>query len=326
MNKRPTVTIRPFHGQDEAALLKLWNQTLTHDPIHESVFRTRVLLDLNFNPQGLLIAETGGEMVGFVLSIARQVPLFLQGLEEDRAWITAFGVHPDYRRQKIGSRLFQSAMGRLAPRQVWISPYTPNYFIPGVDVEAYPEAIAFLQSTGWETTSKPISMRVELTGFQIPPELVEQEARLAQEYQITIQPVGTADLPELMPFIAAHFGWDWVRFAQEYLNELFGPGSDEICFLVARQGQRIVGYCQQRRERFGPFGVDPKMRGLGIGRLLLFHCLADMLTRGFHCAWFLWTGADAARLYTLAGFQPVRQFAVMRHQNTAVPHAGGSHD
>ena len=122
-----------------------------------------------------------------------------------------------------------------------------------------------------------------------------------------------ADLPELMPFIADTFGWDWYRFAQEYLLELYGPGSEEICFLVARQGERIVGYCQQRRERFGPFGVSPEMRNKGIGRVLLFQCLATMLTKGFHCAWFLWTGQDAARLYTLAGFEPVRQFEVMMH-------------
>jgi hypothetical protein len=40
--------------------------------------------------------------------------------------------------------------------------------------------------------------------------------------------------------------------------------------------------------------------------------LGTMLTKGFHCAWFLWTGQDAARLYALAGFRQVRQFAVMK--------------
>lgn len=326
MNNGSDVRIRPYEGQDESALLRLWNRTLTHDPINEAVFRTRVLLDLNFNSQGLLVAEIDGRLVGFILSIARQVPLHLQGLEKDRAWITAFGVDPEYRRRKIASQLFQAALARLSPRQVLISPYTPNYFIPGVDVQAYPEAVAFLQAAGWETISRPISMCADLTGFQIPAGLVEHEERLKEKHQITIQPVRASDLPDLMPFIAAHFGWDWVRFAQEYLLELFGSGSDEICFLVARQGQRIVGYCQQRRERFGPFGVDPALRGLGIGRLLLFRCLMDMLAKGFHCAWFLWTGADAARLYSLAGFQPVRQFAVMRYMNAIVPPTEVRHD
>lgn len=306
------VTIRPFRGQDEPALLQLWNRTMAFDPIDEASFRTRVLLDLNFSPQGLVVAEQDARLVGFVLSIARQVPLFLQGLEPERAWITAFGVLPEARRQGIASRLFHAAHARLEGREVWISPYTPNYFIPGVDTNAYPEALAFLQACGWQTVSQPISMRAELTGFQIPEDILALEQRLAQEQQVTVCPVSPADLPDLLPFIAEHFGWDWVRGAQEALLELFGPGSDEICFLVARQGEKITGYCHQRRERFGPFGVAPEMRRLGLGRLLLFRCLAQMRAKGFHCAWFLWTGPDAARLYSLAGFHPVRQFAVMR--------------
>ena len=313
------LVIRPYRGDDEATLIKLWNATMTHDRINESVLRTRVLLDANFSPDGLLVAEsrTSGnadrELCGFVLSLIRQVPLFSQGLEPDLGWITAFGVHPRYRKQGIGRQLFDVALARLADmgcKRILISPYTPNYFIPGVDMDAYPEAIAFLHATGWQTISTPISMHAELTGLQISHETLELEYRLVKD-GIMVRPVQSADLPELMPFIAKHFGWDWFRFAQEYLLELFGPGSDEICFLVATQGERIVGYCQQRRERFGPFGVIAEMRNRGIGRLLLFRCLYAILTQGFHCAWFLWTGQDAARLYSLAGFKQVRQFAVM---------------
>jgi len=309
--------IRPYRGSDEPALLELWNGTMAHDPINEAVFRTKVLLDPNFHPQGLLVAEEAGTLVGFVLSLARQVPLFLQGLEPEQGWITAFGVRPGHRRQGIARALFDAALARLAGqgrRRVSIAPYTPNYFIPGVDIVAYPEAMAFLQATGWQTLSTPISMRAELTGLQVPPQIVELEQRLADQDGIVVRPVTSADLPALMPFLVEHFGWDWYRFAQEYLLELFGPGSDEICFLVAVQGDRIVGYCQERRERFGPFGVMPSMRNKGIGRVLLFRCLSAMLAKGFHCAWFLWTGEDAARLYSLAGFHRVRQFAVMQRQ------------
>lgn len=310
------VTIRPYQGQDEASLLELWNRCLTVDPIHEAVFRNRVLLDLNFRPEGLLVAEKENALAGFVLSITRQVPLFLQGLEPERAWITAFGVHPAYRRQGIGTQLFQEALARLKGRTVLISPYTPNYFTPGVDISAYPEAVAFLKSRGWETISTPISMSADLTGFQAPESIEALEKRLKQEQNIHISPVTSADIPELLNFICEHFGWDWVRHAQECLLTLFGPGSDEITFLVARQGQRIVGYCQQYRERFGPFGVDPSLRSHGIGRVLLFRCLASQRARGFHCAWFLWTGQNASRVYSLAGFRQVRQFAVMQFKNT----------
>lgn len=311
-----SVTIRPYRGADEAALLRLWNASMTHDPINAAVLRTRVLLDPNFTPASLLVAEDAGQLVGFVLGLMRQVPLFLQGLEPARGWITAFGVHPERRRQGIGRTLFAEATARFAAagrKQVEIAPYTPNYFIPGVDSDVYTTALHFLERLGWQTVSTPISMRAELTGFQLPAEIIAIEQALAAQ-NIAIRPVTAADLPALMPFIADKFGWDWYRFAQEYLLTLFGPGADDICFLVAVEGERIVGYCQQRRERFGPFGVDPALRSQGIGRVLLFRCLAEMRAKGFHCAWFLWTGRDAARLYERAGFQTVRRFAVMRYQ------------
>ncbi len=307
------VTVRSYQGTDEDALIELWNATMTRDRISTSGFRTRVLLDANFDPHGLVVAEAEGRLRGFVLSLTRQVPLFLQGLEPDQGWITAFGVHPDRRRQGIGRQLFDAALGRLARlrrSRVLLSPYTPNYFIPGVDTDNYPEAVAFLRATGWTTLSTPISMHIDMTGFAVPNEIIELEKRL-RDLGITVQPVAASDLPKLMPFIAQEFGWDWFRHAQEYLLELFGKGMNDICVLVATRGDRIVGYCQQKGERFGPFGVAPEWRRKGIGRLLLFHCLAEMATRGFHCAWFLWTGKDAARLYSLAGFNQARQFVVM---------------
>ncbi|HEX9018753.1 MAG TPA: GNAT family N-acetyltransferase [Anaerolineaceae bacterium] len=307
-------TIRAYHGCEEAALLELWNAAMTHDRITPVIFRTKVLLDLNFNPDGLLVAESAGRLVGFLLSLSRQVPQFLDGLQPDQAWITAFGVHPAFRGHGIGTALFDHTLTRLArmgKKEVAISPYTPNYFVPGIDIAAYPETIVFLEKHGWQITSEPISMRVETTGFQVPEDIKAREAALAAD-GYAVRPVTPADLPELMTFIQRCFSWDWVRHAQDYLLELFGAGSDQVCFLIATHNGRIVGYCQQRRERFGPFGVDPSLRSRGLGRVLLTHCLAEMLAKGFHAAWFLWTGRDAARLYSLAGFKEVRQFAVMK--------------
>jgi GNAT superfamily N-acetyltransferase len=67
-------------------------------------------------------------------------------------------------------------------------------------------------------------------------------------------------------------------------------------------------------ERFGPFGVDPNLRRIGLGKVLLYRCLDQMRSRGLHNAWFLWTGLDepAGHLYARVGFHVSRQFAVLR--------------
>lgn len=308
--------IRPYQGEDEAGVLAVWNAAMTHDRISAPIFRTRVLLDPNFQPLHLPVALVDGQVVGFVLGLTRQVPLFLQGLEPDNAWITAFGVHPGFRRQGIGAALFDYLLGHFADegrKRVDVSPYVPNYFVPGVDVEAYGETIAWLEGhVGFRTLYQALSMGVDLTGFQVPQTILDLARHLAEREGVTIQPVTAADLPDLLPFIVQHFGWDWYRHAQEYLLEYFGGAPQQICFLVARQYGEVVGYCQQRGERFGPFGVNPQRRNLGIGRVLLFRCLAEMSARHSYYAYFLWTGESAARLYALAGFQRRRAFAILR--------------
>lgn len=308
--------IRPYQGRDEADLLAVWRAAMTHDRLSDDLFRTKVLLDPNFQPENLPVAIEDGRVIGFVLGLTRQTPLFLQGLEPDKAWVTAFGVHPDYQRRGIGRALFGYLFERFQAqgrKTIDLSPYVPNYFVPGVDVAAYPGTITFLENAlGFKTLYQAISMGADLTGFQVPPEIAGLQARLEREQGVTVLPVTSADLPELMPFIVRHFGWDWYRHAQDYLLEIFGDTPHQTCFLVARQHGEIIGYCQQRRERFGPFGVNPDRRNLGVGRVLLFRCLEAMSARHVFYAYFLWTGEDAARLYSLAGFQRRRVFAVLR--------------
>jgi ribosomal protein S18 acetylase RimI-like enzyme len=308
--------IRPYRGADEAQLLDVWNASMTHDQLSPGLFYTRVLLDSNFHPDNLPVAVVDGRVVGFVLALTRRVPLFLQGLEPERSWITAFGIHPDYQRQGIGRALFAhviDAMKAQGRKTLEISPYVPNYFVPGVDLNAYPSTIAFLENAlGFETLYKAISMGADLTGFQVPPDLRALMRSREVEDGITIRPVTSADLPDLMPFIVEYFGWDWFRHTQDYLLEYFGDSPSKLCILVARQHGEVVGYCQQRHERFGPFGVRPDMRNKSIGRLLLFRCLEMMSAQHVYYAYFLWTGKDAARLYSLAGFKRRREFAVLR--------------
>ena len=307
-------TIRAYRPEDEAGVLGVWNAALAADPINATTWRAKVLLDPNFDRDGCLMAEVDGEVRGFLLSLVRRVPFFGQGYEPEQAWITAFGVAPGWVGRGIGGALLGAALDRLqvlGRASVALSPYVPNYFTPGADVQVYARGIEFLTKRGFETIERPISMRVELTGFRVPEAIAERAAALRDE-GIEIRPAIPADIVPVLDFAQRHFTWDWHREASGVFADLFAGDPRQVGMLVAVQDGRVLGYAEHRGERFGPFGVDPSLRSRGIGRLLLAATLTEMLKKNLHAAWFLWTGDDAARLYAQCGFHQVRRFAVLR--------------
>jgi ribosomal protein S18 acetylase RimI-like enzyme len=308
------IRIRGYAAADEAGLIGTWNAAIDSDPISAAVFRRKVLLDPNFDPAGCVVAEVDGAVRGLVLSVGRRVPFFNQGLQAEEAWITAFGVHPQWREQKIGTQMLEAVLQRLRNQgrtTVTVSSYVPNYFIPGVDVAAYAPAVSFLEGHGFVEGSRPLSMRAELTGFRIPEPVAQTAARLWSE-GVDVRPAEPADILPVLDFVRQHFSWDWYREAADVLSELFAGDPRQVNLLVATHSGQVVGYAQHRAERFGPFGVNPALRSRGIGRVLLARTLVEMLKHGYHAAWFLWTSDNAARLYAQCGFHEVRRFAVMK--------------
>jgi len=313
--------IRGYQPEDEASLLAVWNTALFADPISATTWRAKVLLDPNFDREGCLVAEVDGDVRGFLLSLVRRVPFFGQGYESEQAWITAFGVAPGWEGRGLGTALLGAALDRLKDlgrTSVAISPYVPNYFTPGADAVAYQGGVEFLTKRGFEVIERPISMRAELTGFRIPDEIQERSAALHGE-GIEIRPATPADIVPVLDFIPRHFTWDWHREASGVFNDLFAGDPRFVGMMVAMQDGEVLGYAEHRGERFGPFGVHTGLRSRGIGRVLLAQTLHEMLMKNFHAAWFLWTGDDAARLYSQVGFHAVRRFAVLKYQ---YPEAG----
>jgi len=312
----PAITIRPYGGPDEAAVLRIWNSAMFADPITPTTWRAKVLLDPNFDPEGCLVAEVDGEIRGFILSLVRRVPFYAMGFQQDLSWITAFGVEPAFQRQGIGAALLTTAEARLRQlhrTSIAISPYVPNYFTPGPDVNAYAHGVDFLTKRGFEVLDRPLSMRNELTSFRIPEDMRDRTAILARE-GIEVRPATPADIVPVLAFLEEHFDWDWHREASDIFNTLFNGDGRYVGMLVITQGDEILAYAQHRGERFGPFGVRPDLRSQGIGRVLLTATLSQMRASGFHVAWFLWTGDTAARLYARYGFHEVRRFAVLRKE------------
>ena len=310
------VIIRGLGPRDIQSLLNLWNQSVPVDGVNLDLLERKVLLDANFDPEGMILAEKDGKLVGFMLCIVRLVPMEAIGMQEDLGWITMFGVHPDYRRQGIGSKLWEKAESFFRERKrkmISIATYSPNYFIPGLDIHEYADGILFLESKGFVQGSKPLSMDNPIVKYKIPQELVDKEKKIAAE-GIVIRPYTRDKLMDYLNFQKKHMPGDWLRGARENLALLTLGKFKEEQILLAMKGDEIVGYAQYEEDHFGPFGVADEYQGKGIGQVLLGKTIESMHQRGHHVAWFLWTDDKAAHVYAKVGFRESRRFAVMKKE------------
>ncbi|SDC91774.1 Acetyltransferase (GNAT) family protein [Paenibacillus sp. UNCCL117] len=310
------IIYRYYEPGDEGEIVSLWNRCLNRDPVTETRFRRLVLLDPNFQEQGLRVAEAEGRLVGCFYAVRRRLPMSGTELETDRGWCPFFFVDPAYRRQGVGSRLLAEAAGFLRQekrKRLIFSGYAPNYIVPGIDREAYPEAAAFLAKTGFERLHASVAMDYSMVQLEIPDDVRRLKEQRQQE-GYTFRTAQDSDIVELIRFAAESFNPDWGRAIREGLMQQLQLSQ----ILVARQCGRLIGFClhgsyEGIRERFGPFGVDESQRGKGIGKILLYDCLWLMRSQGLHHAWFLWTGEQSAagQLYLKAGFRITRRFETL---------------
>ncbi len=112
------IALRTFDNDDLPALVQFWNRAFAarrnSQPLTERDFRQRVLDRAVFDPAGLFLAwrktsGKGNELVGLAHAFK---PPPQQGLYKrwgEQHHVGLLYVHPDYRRQGVGSRLLQAA-------------------------------------------------------------------------------------------------------------------------------------------------------------------------------------------------------------------------
>lgn len=311
------VEYRHYQSGDEIQIVDLWNQTLWKDPITSKRFRNLVLLDANFDPDGLRLAFENDKLIGCVYAVRRLLPMFGTDLEPDNGWIPFFFVDKSYHRSGVGARLMEEAIQFLKEnnrKHVFFSSYAPNYIMPGIDEDAYPEAYQFLQAQGFTKLYSPIAMDRNLVDYKLTDDIKEL-VKQREDEGYTFTKAEDKDLYDVIQFANLKFNPDWGRAIRE--GVLQGLPMERI--LVARQGDKVVGFCiyggyEQVPDRFGPFGVDPEQQGKGLGKILLHLCLQNMKAESLHGAWFLWTGekTSAGYLYKKTGFEITRTFHVMK--------------
>jgi mycothiol synthase len=313
--------IQPYRSEDMHQILAVLAQAMPYDPISTARFTWQVLLDPNFRPQGALVARGGvlqGQVVGFCLAVARQVPLENALPDGDRGYVTLIGVLPGLQRRGIGSQLLAGAEAYLRSKGrslVMVSPYAPGYFIPGVDVAAYAGGLQFFLRHGYQEVYRPIAMEAPLWEWK-QPDWVAEKGQQLQHAGVQCQVYEPQWTLPLLEFVREEFPGDWVRVVRETMGQIVGGEPAERLILAHEKG-RVLGFVHHLNERFGPIGVAASERGRGLGQVLMFRALAAMREEGFRTAWFLWSDdATARRLYHSAGFQERRRFAVLRKELT----------
>lgn len=312
-------TYRYYQSGDEVQIVSLWNECLAKDPTTSKRFRNLVLLDANFDPEGMRLAFEEDRLVGCVYAVRRLLPMFGTDLEPDNGWVPFFFVDRNHRKSGVGAQLIKEATDFLKEndrKNVFFASYAPNYIMPGIDEEAYPEAFQFLTEQDFKTLYSPIAMDRNLVDFQFSRDMKNLKKKRESE-GYSFGKAEDKDLYEVIQFANLKFNPDWGRAIRE--GVLQGLPMERI--LVARHEDKVVGFCiyggyEGVPERFGPFGVDPEEQGKGLGKLLLNNCLQLMKAEGLHGAWFLWTGekSSAGYLYKKTGFEITRTFHVMKKE------------
>ena len=317
MSDGPAV-FRHYAPGDGARIADAWTLAAPGDGITPRRFRDLVLLDRNFDPEGLVVAEADGRIVGAAYAVRRRVAEQGDDLERGRGWILFFFVVPDAQGAGIGRALLTRAMDWLrghGAEEVVYSGYTPNYVLPGLDADRYPAAFALMSSLGFTTLEKADAMSRSLRGYAMPADERERAERLRAEGWY----LGTPQDDDLVPLIALArdaFNADWARAIREGI--VAGLPAERI--MIARNPDgRVIGWAMHGTyegviDRFGPFGVLPQSRGTGLGRLLLHLTLERMVATNAQTAWFLWAdeGTPAWNLYQKTGFEVTRTFSILR--------------
>src|SRR6187402_352914 len=216
-------SIRVYATGDARALADAWTQAAPHDGMTYSRFVEQVLLDRNFDRQGLRVAVQDGHIVGAAYAVRRRIAAYGADLEPESGWIPFFFVTPAARGAGLGTALVQEALTWLESEGVsttYFSSYTPNYFLPGLDAERYPEAAGLLGKLGFTTQYQAVAMERSLADYTIPSHIRDRMADLRSEgyYLGEAQTDGLVDLIELA---VDSFNPDWGRAIREaYLGGL----------------------------------------------------------------------------------------------------------
>jgi len=145
----PAVHVRALSELDLGGIVRIVERT--RDRYQPDLWEDRVAYYLRRDPEGSVVAELDGEVVGFMLGDVRTGEF---GLEEPTGWIEVLGVDPDHAGRGVGRALGDAMLDRFRARGV--------RRVRTLVEEAMPDVESFFRKLGFAADSlRPFVKRLD---------------------------------------------------------------------------------------------------------------------------------------------------------------------
>jgi ribosomal protein S18 acetylase RimI-like enzyme len=269
--------------EDVKDVTRVLNTTSPYDQFSTEQIREAVFDDPELNPDLLLCRRVDEAIVAVTAGVVRQATT---SYDKRMGFVKLIGVAPRWQRQGWGAVLLTELETRLALSGAEVARVfadSPSHLVPGVDYRLT-SLVCLLLRHGYDQQWAVVNMEADLA--RAPLETADEERRLISA-DVQISRLARHDAEAFQFYLQSQWHWEWQIEPMRSLRR--DPVS---CFVATIHGE-FVGFAAYNLAgpgSFGPMGVRPDLRRLGIGGVLLKRCLADMRARGYSAADIQWVG------------------------------------
>lgn len=281
LKRLDSLEIRVFRENDIRQVLKLCNDHMKFDKLSKDLLWEKTFYDPKYEKELNFTAWEKDILIGFLSGTTREIK------SEKIGYVKLMTVHQKFQRRTIGRKLYENLEDIYRDRgikKINIYDVPHNYFMPGIDPR-YTPAIAFFESMGFHRFSDAANMIADLTSQDF--DTAHEEKELA-ERGININRAAYGDRKEVFNFIDSYFpSWNYE------VGRAFN--SSPISLHIARSTGKVMAFSAHNCNNtgtgwFGPMGTHPKLRGKGVGSVLLKRCMKDIKNWGLTESTIPWVG------------------------------------
>lgn len=323
------LTVAAWENRYADAVVALWNEAAVSDGYKEltaASFADIFTGNPYFDAAGAFVLLADGEPQGFSCGCAGDdLPL-----GEVAGYLTCIVLAAGYGNDDNRRALLQAvetrfrALGKSQSEVLFFNPMRLPWYIPGTPGHEHNNApgvsvdsalYRFLLGQGYAERARQCAMYRPLADFAIPADIRAKEDKAAAAgYRVELyDPARHTGLEEMLAGLG-NPAWE---------RELAACAAEGIPFVVAACEDRAAGFAgpvvrqDNGRAYFAGIGVHPEHEGKGLGSILFFKlCEALRDVGADYMSLFTGSTNPAIRIYERAGFNTVRQFAIMRKELT----------